>query len=287
MAEMLRVAGARLDVRSCACAGDLGIYEASLQDRGVLGYYLVHHTWEPGIQALLAHLTEPGTGVFIDVGANVGFTLIPLKLRFPELRVVGIEADMENFGYLLRNTQRNGISDAILHHRAAHSKAGELEFERSEKNAGDHRVRVGPAEGHRNLYGEGGRSVVRVACERLDEMIDPATLVGIVGMKVDIQGAEVHFLAGAQSVLAKASWLVIEYWPYGIIRAGCQPEDFFAGLEAHFPYGGLIDTNNPALPKLMPVSRLREQVWEILVRQAETAHCELLFSKTSDISPPA
>lgn len=285
VAEMFRIAGARLAVRSCACAGNLGAYEARLSDRGVLGYYLVHHTWEPGIQNLLAHLAHPGTGAFIDVGANVGLTLIPLKLRYPDLKVVGVEADEENFGYLRGNVQRNGITDALLHHRAVHSSAGELEFERSDRNAGDHRVRLSGQQGGKNLYGEAGRTVVRVRCDRLDALIDLDVLPDRLGMKVDIQGAEVHFLEGAQAVLARTAWLVIEYWPYGIMRAGSRPEDFFAKLAAHFPYGGIIDINHEAMPGLVPIATLLTQVRERLGHEAETAHCELLFAKTPEYHP--
>lgn len=284
VAEMFRLSGARLNVQSCACAGSLGVYEAKLNDRGVLGYYLVHHTWEPGIQKLLAQLADPGTGAFLDVGANVGLTLIPLKLRYPGLMVVGVEADEENFGYLRRNVQRNGVMDAVLHHRAVYSSAGELEFERSNSNAGDHRVRLGHQSGHGDLYGEDARTVVRVKCDRLDALVDPESLPDRVGMKVDIQGAEVHFMDGAQAILARTAWLVIEFWPYGIIRAGSRPEDFFARLAAHFSYGGVIDTNNEELPRLVPVSQLMSRVWEQLGHEAETAHCELLFAKTPEIT---
>lgn len=283
VAEVFRLAGAQLGVAACACAGELGIFEARLSDRGVLGYYLVHHTWEPGIQLLLARLAEPGIGTFIDVGANVGFTLIPLKRRYPQLKVVGVEADAENFGYLSRNLMRNGITDAVLHQRAVHSTGGELEFERSDRNAGDHRVRLGAVGKGRDLYGEGDRSVVRVRCDRLDDLVDEGAFSGRVGMKVDIQGAEVHFLEGAQSVLARTDWLVIEYWPYGIMRAGGRPDDFFGRLGSLFPYGGMIDTDRDSLPRLMPVHQLLTQVRNHLGHEAETAHCELLFAKTPEL----
>ncbi len=286
VAEMFRLAGAQLGVTACACAGELGVFEARLSDRGVLGYYLVHHTWEPGIQLLLARLAEPGTGTFIDVGANVGFTLIPLKRRYPLLKVVGVEADAENFGHLSRNLLRNGITDAVLHQRAVHSTAGELEFERSDRNAGDHRVRLSVAGTGNDLYGEGDRSVVRVRCDRLDDLVDAGSLFDRVGMKVDIQGAEVHFLEGAQSVLARTDWLVIEYWPYGIMRAGSRPEDFFRKLASLFPFGGIIDTNSNSLPRLMPVHQLLTQVTDHLGHEAETAHCELIFAKTPELPHP-
>lgn len=277
---MFRLAGAELGVRSCACEGELGTYEAHLSDRGVLGYYLVHHNWEPGIQRLLSMLAKPGLGTFIDVGANVGMTLIPLRRDHPQLCAIGIEADDENFGYLQRNIERNGVANtAILYHCAMHFQDGEVEFERSGENAGDHRIRHGVGGDEHDCYGESGREVVRVRSARLDSLIDPRTLALPIGMKCDIQGAEVYFLRGSECVLASTHWVVIEYWPYGIRRAGAQPEEFFSLLSRHFPYGGIIDPESGTQPTLVPVEELVVAVEARLRCESTTAHCELLFVK--------
>jgi FkbM family methyltransferase len=283
VAEMLRQAGERLGVHSCACDGVLGLYEAKLSDRGVLAYYLIHQTWEPDIHRLLCSLLSPGAGTLIDVGANVGLAMIPLKRTYPQLRVIGIEADTENFGYLCRNLARNGITDATVHQRAAYSCDGELEFELSGHNAGDHRIRQSSGAGRRDSYNESARQVVRVQCSRLDSLISPDTLASPVGMKCDIQGAEVHFFKGADSVLSRTDWLVVEYWPYGITRAGSEPSEFFGLLSRHFNFGGIIDGVEGHMPALLPVNTLEPLVAERLRRENETAHCELLFTKTAVI----
>jgi FkbM family methyltransferase len=277
---MFRISGDFLGVISCTCYGKLGAYEARFNDRGILGYYLIHHTWEPGIQKLLSALAKPGKGSFIDVGANVGLTLIPMGVAYSELKLIGIEADEENFGYLRRNVDRNGLNGVTLHNRAVYSREGELEFERSDKNAGDHRVR---GEGDRDIYGESERQVVRVKCNRIDSLVDPASLPAPVIMKCDVQGAEVHFFKGGEAVLTAVDYLVVEYWPYGIARAGTRPDEFFEILSRHFSYGGIVDAESMHFPALVPVAELALAVASRLQLEGETAHCDLLFSKVNII----
>jgi FkbM family methyltransferase len=240
---------------------------------------MIHHTWELGIQKLLTALVKPGKGSFIDVGANVGLTLIPMGMAYPELKLIGIEADEENFGYLRRNVDRSGLTGITLYNRAVYSSDGEVEFERSEKNAGDHRVR---GEGPRDLYGESGRQVIRVKCNRIDSLIDPTSLNGPVGMKCDVQGSEVHFFKGAETILTVVDWLVVEYWPYGIARVGTCPDEFFEILALHFSYGGIVEDESMDFPTLMPVANLALVVAARLRREGETAHCDIVFSKTNN-----
>jgi FkbM family methyltransferase len=287
VAEMFRISGELLGVKSITCHGRLGAYEAQLNDRGILGYYLIHHTWEPGIQKLLLALAKPGKGSFIDVGANVGLTLVPMGVAYPELKLIGIEADRENFGYLRRNLDRNELSGVALHNLAVYSREGELEFERSDRNAGDHRVH---GVGDKDMYGESKRQVTRVKCSRVDTLFDVASLPAPIGMKCDVQGAEVHFFRGGDAVLQAVEYLVVEYWPYGISRAGSQPKKFFEILARHFPYGGIVDSESLSPPRLVPIAELEIAVASRLRLEGETAHCDLLFSKVVNrlpVSPSA
>lgn len=284
LAELFRICGKKLGVVSCACEGELGVYEAKLSDKGVLGYYLVHQTWESGIQNLLATLAGSGNGTFIDVGANIGLTLIPLKRANPQLRAIGIEADRENFGYLKSNIERNGLAGIEIHQCAVFSSDGVLEFELSGQNAGDHRIRGNNLARYTDRYHEADRQVVKADCRRLDTLLDAKSMAQPVGMKCDIQGAEIHLLQGGENTLELLNWLVVEYWPYGIKRAGCQPNHFFDILMRHFSHGGVIEPMaHDQLPQLVPIKELVADVSKRLASEGETAHCELLFTKSAVI----
>lgn len=283
VAELLRITAKIIGVNSLTCSGALGEYEAHIGDRGVMGYYLMYHIWEPHIQSTLGNLCSSGEGTFIDIGANIGLTSIPLKQAYPKLRIIGIEADQDNFKYLRCNVFRANMDDIVLYNCAVYSCDGEINFERSMSNAGDHRVRQGMSGNITDRYGESKREVVKVPCSRLDTLLDAPSLVSPVGMKCDIQGAEVHFLRGAHNTLNVIDWLVIEFWPYGIARAETSVDEFFNLLEPQFPLVGIIKPGVGAMPKFVPVSYLREQIAGDLRREGETAHCELLFVKQTNI----
>ncbi len=276
---IFRISGERLGVTTCTCRGDLGDYEAVLNDRVILSGYLNHHNWEPSIQHLLAELSKGGRGSFIDVGANIGLTLIPVGAAHPNIKLVGIEADKENFGCLRRNVERNDLSGVELFNVAVFSHEGELEFERSRNNAGDHRVH---GRGERNLYGEAERDVVKVKCSRIDNLLDIEALPAPVGLKCDVQGAEVHFLKGAREILRSLDYLVIEYWPYGIARTESRAEEFFEILMQDFYFGAIIEPYKVEIVQLIPVADLIKAVSSRIRSGGETSHCDLLLTKISN-----
>lgn len=59
-------------------------------------------------------------GWALDIGAHIGAATVPLLLDNPKLRVVAVEALPENVLQLVRNLERNGVSDrALVVHAAA------------------------------------------------------------------------------------------------------------------------------------------------------------------------
>jgi FkbM family methyltransferase len=163
--------------------------------------------------------------VFVEVGANIGTTTLPAVLRHDARQVLALEPAPDNLPLLRANLAANGLDE----HRvrvlpvAASDQPGEAEFEVCSGNSGDGRVRV-PAGGGSDpdLYGENRRPVVRVPVARLDdvlaaERIDPDR-VGLVW--IDTQGHEAQVLGGAPGLLTSAAAVVLEYWPYGLRRAG-------------------------------------------------------------------
>lgn len=279
IAELFRLTGNVLNVKACTCEGDLGIYEGHLQDKGVLGYYLVYHTWEPQIQQLLIEkLFCHDTGTFIDVGANIGLTTIPLKLNRSNVSIIAVEADPDNFVFLKNNLERNSVHDVTLFNVAACAQDGELAFERSPNNAGDHRLRFSEINRSADYYGESNRSVISVKTKRLDSIIQSELLTKPIVLKCDVQGSEVHVLGGAEHLLKVIDFMVIEFWPYGLLRAGTSPESFFSKLN-DFRYGLIIEENTVKAQNFMPIEDIMLQM-KTLIDESSTDHCELILSKT-------
>ena len=283
VAELFRIAGDVLHVKACACVGDLGIFEGHLYDKGVLGFYLVHHTWEPRIQQLLIKkLFRHDAGTFIDVGANIGLTSIPLKLKRSGVRVIAIEADPENFAFLKNNLERNGVYDVTLFNVAAYSEEGEIAFERSPKNAGDHRIRFGGIHRPTDYYGESSREVISVKTKRLDSVISSEVLPKPFVLKCDVQGGEVHILRGAECILKEIDFMIIEFWPYGLLRAGTSVESFFSMLK-DFRYGLIIDDNTVKAQHFRPIGEVILQMKNLIDDEYSTDHRDLILAKTQHI----
>jgi FkbM family methyltransferase len=171
----------------------------------------------------------------LDIGANLGTVCIAFAREGVFTRALAVEPAPVNFQHLVKNVTRNNLDQAIRCVNAALSAtSGTAELELS-NNSGDHRVRVvGPLAAER--YQENKRPLVRVPVRRLDDLLDESGIdrrdVGLLWM--DVQGHERHVLEGAPKLLASRVSVVTELWPYGLRRAGVEPEEFVAYLRARF-----------------------------------------------------
>jgi FkbM family methyltransferase len=194
------------------------------------------------VSALLRHDLRPRR--FIDIGANIG-THILYALGSGQFRqAIAIEADPDNFLLLRANVALRGLGErATLIHCALSSAIGVAELELCPSNFGDHRVRV-PSIVHARDLGETMRQTRRVPADTADNLLNASPSVWretLVWM--DTQGHEGHILGGArESLCAWAPAVVMEFWPYGLQRAGGKQAyfEFLAGATT------IYDVNRPA-----------------------------------------
>lgn len=146
----------------------------------------------------------------VDVGANLGSICIPAVARGYASSAVAIEPDPSNFCLLECNVRLNGLTASIATRQvAATSKSGAVELTLSQENLGDHRVLGSSGVFH------GDRATVAVDGLALDDLVEelsPAT--DLVWM--DIQGHELHALAGAERIMAAGVPILMEFWPFGM-----------------------------------------------------------------------
>ena len=183
------------------------------------------HVWreagyeEADLAWVLEHLGHPQRGrTVVEVGGNVGTTTIPLLARFGAGRVEVFEPAPANLRLLRCNLVLNDLDDrVVLHQLAVSDRNGSVTLELCEENSGDHRVQA--VDRAWEVLGESVRATTEVGARRLEEALasDPAE-VGLVW--VDTQGHEGHVLAGASTLLGRGIPWVVEYWPYGLTRAG-------------------------------------------------------------------
>jgi FkbM family methyltransferase len=187
--------------------------------------------------------------VFLDVGANIGSATVEALTRYGAERAVAFEPEPRNFRFLRLNLAANDLLDRVDAHRLALSdRDGEVDFELSESNFGDHRVRLNaPSE---NAFGESGRALVPVPARRLDDLIaDGSVDLERVGLAwIDVQAHEPNVLAGAAELMASNVPVVVEYWPYGLRAAGAleRMNELLASGWSHF-----VDTKDGNRPEPM------------------------------------
>ena len=111
-----------------------------------------------------------GEGTIVDIGANIGVISIG-ALHMGELKkAIAIEPEPQNFSLLRRNVNQNGLTDRFtcLPYAVSHQK-GELSFELSGTNFGDHRVRISIVlpNSVTEQYHESGRPIITVKTDTI------------------------------------------------------------------------------------------------------------------------
>jgi FkbM family methyltransferase len=170
--------------------GDLGVSRPAMSD----SYETAETTF---IQAHLA----PGH-VFIDVGANIGwFTLKAAKQVGPTGKVYAFEPRPDSFAALTRSLAENHFEDIVAAHNLALSdQPGTLNigWSKEGENSGGTWLLSDPAVEALFLAETHRKSETVVV--RLDDLIDPSR---IDVLKIDIEGAELRALRGAEQLLRR------------------------------------------------------------------------------------
>ncbi|MGB8816535.1 MAG: FkbM family methyltransferase, partial [Rhizobiaceae bacterium] len=167
---------------------------------------------------------DPRRKTFLDIGANIGtHGIYALGQGFD--KAICIEPDPGNFMLLKINQILNGLDGRCTNINAAVSSgATELQFELSETNFGDHRIRL-DAGSDNTQYAEQNRKVISVKAQTLDAIMAShsidASQIGLAW--IDTQGHEGHVFSGASKLIAANVPIVMEFWPYGLNRSGGYP----------------------------------------------------------------
>jgi FkbM family methyltransferase len=167
--------------RRFECFKDEPVSEAILTGRG----------WDPQLPEILALLTDPARPHVIEVGANVGASLVPVAAEFPHLAFHCVEPVPEFFALLEENARTFAAPNLRLYHRALGPRDGEeVEI----------RVGYGTAGLSRLVTHHADMGRIRVASETLDTFAGEKR-VGL--LKLDVDGYELGVLRGATRVLRR------------------------------------------------------------------------------------
>jgi FkbM family methyltransferase len=167
---------------------------------------------------VLSQLVSPGMTV-VDVGANQGiYTLFLAELAKPG-KVFAFEPEPRLYQSLIQNVKENGLTNVTCHQMAVSRISGTLRLQSQGINSGDNRIVREPT----------GSAGIKVSAKALDEIFADRRIDFV---KMDIQGWEAEALAGARRALERNRdvILMLEFWPYGLLQAGAEPQTLLTTL---------------------------------------------------------
>jgi FkbM family methyltransferase len=194
-------------------------------------------TYEPNVTAVLVRYLRSGATV-IDVGAHIGLHTLMFSRHVGALgQVLAVEPSPANASLLRRHLAWNGCTNVSVIEAAAGRHEGAIEFV--------YRPDANDLGGFANsiAYDIGGLRR-RVSMTTLDALCD-----GLVPdlIKIDVEGAELAVLQGAEKLLARAApTLVIAIHPSPMQAMGGTPADLVVFLNAR-GYGGHHLDGRPAM----------------------------------------
>lgn len=156
----------------------------------------------------------------VDVGAHIGSTLSLITRLAPEGRHVAFEPVAMKAGWL-----RAKFPDVEIHQKAASNCAGTVSFVENVSRPGFSGL---AASSDPSAAGDEVREV-QVECARLDDVIDPHRRIDFV--KIDVEGAELMVLEGAEGLLGRSRpSIVFESGPGRAEEFGLTKQQLFSFL---------------------------------------------------------
>ena len=143
-------------------------------------------------------------GAFVDIGTNVGQTLIKILAMDPSRRYVGFEPQISCCFFVEQFLKDNGLTQAQVIPLALFD-----ENKVSTLYSNDRYDEMASLAGAFEVSGRKRESVTFVPCRIGDEVFDEIGLEGIAIIKIDVEGAELQVLTGLAQTLKKERPVVI------------------------------------------------------------------------------
>lgn len=212
----------------------------------LLGYYELAKTTH------FRRVLKPGMTV-VDAGGNHGyFTLLAASLVGPAGRVLSFEPSPENCHWIRRGVAANGFENVHAFEVALADRSGALPLQLC-ADSGGHSIAGAP------MWATG--EAIEVATERLDCLLQKAGVDRVDLLKIDVEGAEMSVLAGAERMLAAPHDMsvAIDIHPW----LGVDADGLLALLEdykfkvSHMDGRPILPAERHTLKEVLAVKRVR------------------------------
>ncbi|MEO1653451.1 MAG: FkbM family methyltransferase [Bacteroidota bacterium] len=154
----------------------------SLIDRSVLHYvfYRSYHLPPPG-------LGMPEVPIILDLGSNIGMTMLDFQRHYPKAQIFGYEMDQENFSIAQKNCQP--YSALHIHHQAIWTEKKTLYYDA-----------LSDADAYQLSESDADQKNQKIAVEtiRIADILAEKNLEVVDYLKMDIEGAEIAIFNSQQ-----------------------------------------------------------------------------------------
>jgi FkbM family methyltransferase len=131
----------------------------------------------------------------LDLGANIGLSVLFFKLLYPEAKITAFEADPGIFRHLKNNVHGNGFDDVVLINKAIWSDNCTLRFHAEGADGGRVEQSV-------------GKGLIEVEATDIRDLLKAQQFDFL---KMDIEGAEETVLPACKGYLAGFKYIFLEY----------------------------------------------------------------------------
>lgn len=147
---------------------------------------------------LFALLSELRSGTFVDVGVNLGQTLLEMRLAGLQDRFVGFEPNPSCVPYAERLAHANGITDFMIVPTGLAAESGVCRFYRRDGIGDESDAAASLIE---NLRPGRALKAFCVSVHPFDSVRDAAGIDRVGIIKIDVEGAESQVVAGMRGTL--------------------------------------------------------------------------------------
>lgn len=139
--------------------------------------------------------TNKDSPFIIDIGANIGLSILFFKTIYPNSKILAFEADPYIFKFLQKNIYGNGFNDVKLINKAAWIKDTLLKFSSDKADGG-------------KVSNKEANNLIEIEAIDISKFFN---VQEIDFLKIDIEGAEEFVLPHCKQYLDKVQNLFVEY----------------------------------------------------------------------------
>lgn len=164
-------------------------------------------------------LSKKNSSIIVDVGSNIGTTVLPLAIKYPKAKFYSIEPHPLPASRFITNCEMNKVNNVTLISAAIGDKSELAYIHTCPNNSGGHRLTG--FKGREDIEKLPCFGPIAVLLKPLEEIFDKFNIKQCDLLKIDTEGYEFYVLKSLKNYLQKkyVKYVVAEYGPEGMRKA--------------------------------------------------------------------